>query len=307
MQRSAAATSASRSASACSRRWRQGGRSPCGCHGQPPGGPVGRRFIGPRGRPKRGSKRRGPAAPPPPSRLRQRPPAAGRRPRRSCPCRSRTRCAVRAEPGRRWAFGFAGHKQPQLALVIVGRRHKLCGQPVGASGLRRHWRAGCGCGEGSRRRSAHWPPTADRASDPAARQHPVGCAASRSHAASRSGASARRACTTTQRVPPGALPGTPRHRHLRSAPPQAPALRLRPPCHSDRRPRLHPRHPCASRRDGPGGHIDRARRRARLRGRCNQRCGSACARTGFGLARRARRNRRRRDRRCIAPSVRRRQ
>ena len=62
------------------------------------------------------------------------PPAAAPRSRRS---RSR---AVRAKLGRR-TFGFAGHKQPQLALVItVGRRHKLCRQPVGALGLRRHWR-----------------------------------------------------------------------------------------------------------------------------------------------------------------------
>ena len=62
----------------------------------------------------------------------------------------------------------------------------------------------------------------------------------------------------------------------------------------------------ASRCDGAGRHIDRARRRARLRGRCDQRCGSACARTGFSLARRARRDRGGRDRWSVAPPIHRR-
>ena len=43
-------------------------------------------------------------------------------------------------------------------------------------------------------------------------------------------------------LPPAHLSGTPLLRHPRSALPQAPALRLLRPCHSDRRPHLHPQH-----------------------------------------------------------------
>ena len=43
-------------------------------------------------------------------------------------------------------------------------------------------------------------------------------------------------------LPPAHLSGTPPLRHPRSALPQAPALRLLRPCHSDRRPHLHPQH-----------------------------------------------------------------
>ena len=110
------------------------------------------------------------------------------------------RLAIRTKPGRR-AFRFAGHKQPQLAPVInVEPRHKFSEQSVGASGLHRHWLASDGCSEGSRRRSAHRHAAAAGASDPAARQHPVGGAAFGSRTASRPGPSARSSRTTTQRA-----------------------------------------------------------------------------------------------------------
>ena len=229
--------------------------------------------------------------------------ASGRRP---CSRRSRSR-AVRAKLGRR-TFGFAGHKQPQLAPVVtVRRRHKLCRQPVGALGLRRHWRTRRRRRQGSRRRSAHRPSTADCAPDPAARQHPVGRAAARSHAASRSCASARRACTTTQRASPlgprrtRCATASFRRRRPRRWHPSGARDATRTATNASARGTLG-----ASRRDGAGRHIDRARRRARLRGRCDQRCGSACARTGFSLARRARRDRGGRDRWSVAPPIHRR-
>ena len=217
------------------------------------------------------------------------------------------RGAICAEPGRRWAFGFARHQQPQLAVVVVGWRHKLRGDPVGSVRPRWHRRTRCGCGEGRRRWSAHWPPTADHAFAAAACQHPAGCAAYCSHAASRSGASPRRACATAQR----SLRRTCRARRSSATLGRRCPRRRRSACsghatrtaaHTSTRSTS-----CGSRRDGPGGHIDRTRRRPRRRGRCNKRCGSACASTGFGRTRRARRNCRRRDRRCTAPAVRRRQ
>ncbi len=215
-------------------------------------------------------------------------------------------CPVRAKLRRR-TFRFAGHKQPQLAPVVtVRRRHKLCKQPCGALALRRHWRTRRRRCQGSCRRAAHRPSTADGAVDPAARQHPVGRAAARSHAASRSCASARRACTTTQRAGPlGARPrrataATCRRRPRRWHPSGA-LDATRTAAHASSGGTVG-----ASRRDGPGRHIDRAWRRAHLRGRCDQRCGSACARTGFSLACRARRDRRRRDRWSVAPPIHRR-
>ena len=201
--------------------------------------------------------------------------------------------------------GSPGISSPNSPLSSSGGGTSSAGSPVGS--VRPRWHAGCGCGEGRRRWSAHWPPTADHAFAAAACQHPAGCAAYCSHAASRSGASPRRACATAQR----SLRRTCRARRSSATLGRRCPRRRRSACsghatrtaaHTSTRSTS-----CGSRRDGPGGHIDRTRRRPRRRGRCNKRCGSACASTGFGRTRRARRNCRRRDRRCTAPAVRRRQ
>ena len=152
-----------------------------------------------------------------------------------------------------------------FALVIVGWRHKLRGHPVGISlplAL-----AACRMRRGRRRWSAHRPPTADHAFDAAACQHPAGCAAYCSHAASRSGASPELLRHRPALPPPAHPSGTPLLRHPPSAPPQAPALR--PPGHATRTAAHTSTRStsCGSRRDGPGGHIDRTRRRPRRRGR----------------------------------------
>ncbi len=97
--------------------------------------------------------------------------------------------ASRAEPGpgqRRRAFGFAGHKQPQLAPVVDFEPDLgLCRQSGRAPGLRWQRRTRRRRRQGSRRRSAHGHSTADGAVDEPARQHPAGCAAFGSHTASR--------------------------------------------------------------------------------------------------------------------------
>ena len=203
--------------------------------------------------------------------------------------------------------GSPGISSPSSPLSSSGGGTSSAGSPVGSVRPRWHRRRRCGCGEGCRRWSAHWPPTADHAFAAAACQHPAGCAAYCSHAASRSGASPRRACATAQR----SLRRTCRARRSSATLGRRCPRRRRSACsghatrtaaHTSTRSTS-----CGSRRDGPGGHIDRTRRRPRRRGRCNKRCGSACASTGFGRTRRARRNCRRRDRRCTAPPVRRRQ
>ena len=182
------------------------------------------------------------AAPPPP------PPAVPglrrRRPRAppACPCRSSTRCAICAEPGRRWAFGFARHQQPQLAVVVVGWRHKLRGEPRRFSPPP--------LAPAHRLRMRRGPPPV--VSPLASHRRPRLCRSSlptprwlRSLLLPRRLPLRRQSPTRLRHrpaLPPAHLSGTPLLRHPRSALPQAPALRLLRPCHSDRRPHLHPQH-----------------------------------------------------------------
>ena len=165
------------------------------------------------------------------------PAAAGPAPGPAGPAPS---CAICAEPGRRWAFGFARHQQPQLAVVVVGWRHKLRGDPVGS--VRPRWHAAL--------RMRREPPPV--VSPLASHRRPRLCRSSlptprwlRSLLLPRRLPLRRQSPTRLRHrpaLPPAHLSGTPLLRHPRSALPQAPALRLLRPCHSDRRPHLHPQH-----------------------------------------------------------------
>ena len=262
-----------------------------------------------------GARRKGDTAPARPVAATSRVPAAAAPSRAalSCPAPAADpapvgpeSCPVRAYLGRR-AFGLAGHKQPQLAPVVtVRRRHKLCSSPsvhspsagTGAQGGDAAKAAAGGQPTGLPPQTA--PLTQQLANTPLAAQPPA----------------------PTPPPAPAPVPDAPAPPPSAPAP-SAPAPRRATAATCRRRPRRwHPSGALdatrtaahassggtvgASRRDGPGRHIDRAWRRAHLRGRCDQRCGSACARTGFSLARRARRDRRRRDRWSVAPPIHRR-
>ena len=175
-----------------------------------------------------------PPTPPAPSVVE--PPAAGPAPLGPVPA------AVRARLGR-WTFGFAGHKQPQLAPVItVGRRHKLCRQPsvhsasagTGAQGADGAKAAAGGQPTGLPPQTA--PLTQPLANTPLAAQPPA----------------------PTPPPAPAPVPDAPHHhparqppgpRWTRCAPPPSPAPppalapHRRPRCRSDRHQRLRPRHP----------------------------------------------------------------
>ena len=110
---------------------------------------------------------------------RYQPPAAGPR-----SCRSWFR--ARRTEHRRRSRRLTRHRRSQLAAInTIKPELGLCRQSVHAPGFVWQWCTRRRRGQGRRRRSAHRSGTPDDTFDPTGRQHTLGCATFRSHAASR--------------------------------------------------------------------------------------------------------------------------
>ena len=178
--------------------------------------------------------------------------------RRSAATSRRCRCGLQLRgPGpapsapslRRRAFRFAGHKQPQLAFVVAVEP-----QAQALRAVRRCIRASTGTGSpatDAAKAAAGGQPTGappqpapmtqQLANTPLAAQPSVPAPPPAPAPAPEAPAPPPSAPTPSG----GAAPAhTLRHRHLPSAPPQAPARRPRRRCRWDRRPHLLRRHPC---------------------------------------------------------------